>query len=437
MDRKVLFFIICALLIPFCALNAKASFPEPPEIVSEGAVLMDAKSGIILYEKNAHERLYPASTTKILTTLIAAENAALTDTVTFSETAVNSVPADGSKIGMDAGETLTMEQCIYAILVGSANEVSNAVAEHISGSIPAFVDRMNETAAALGCENSHFMNTNGLHDDDHYTSAYDLATIGRAFFDNDLLCTASGTARYHFEPTETQPDDIYITNKHKLVNGVMPYEGIIGGKTGYTSNAMETLVTCAEVNGMKLIAAVLKAPSPDQFNDTVALFDYGFKNYYRIAAGSDVLPEAGSCYGSGETYFDLPLYSLNADASGAVILPNDITLEDCTVTVTYPENATSGSDRPAATLVYTAAGREVGYVDILLNRVTESVGVTKAAVPDTLYINIFHILFVIGGFALLAVMIIVFRTLIYGRVTADSTRLSFRRRREIKRRRGY
>ena len=262
--------------------NDVANWPEGPEVSAESAIVMDMETGTILYAKNIHEELFPASTTKIMTCLLAAENASLNDKITFSHDSVFSVPNDGSSIGMDVGESITLEQALYGIMVGSANEVANAVGEHVSGSIDAFVKLMNDTAKALGCTNTHFNNTNGLQDDNHYTSVYDLALISKEFFSNELLCKVGNTPRYHFEPTSTQPDDFYLNNKHKLITGEISYEGIVGGKTGYTDQARETLVTCAEKNGMKLICVVFMEESPTQFTDTVTLFDYAFNNFHLV-----------------------------------------------------------------------------------------------------------------------------------------------------------
>ncbi|MBQ8031278.1 MAG: D-alanyl-D-alanine carboxypeptidase [Butyrivibrio sp.] len=262
--------------------NSIAQWPHGPEITAQAAIVMDAATGTILYSKNIHEELFPASTTKIMTCLLAVENASLSDTITFSNDAVFSVPQGGSNIGMDVGQSITLEQALYGIMVGSANEVANAVAEHVSGSIDAFVDLMNERAKELGCTNTHFSNTNGLQADDHYTSAYDLALIAKAFFDNELLCKVGNTARYHFTATANQPDDFYLNNKHKLISGEIPYEGILGGKTGYTDLARETLVTCAEKDGLKLVCVVFMEESPSQFTDTVTLFDYAFNNFHSV-----------------------------------------------------------------------------------------------------------------------------------------------------------
>ena len=259
--------------------NRIENWPAGPAIGAQSAILLEANTGVVLYAKNIDEKLYPASTTKLMTCLIAAENSQLDEMVTFSHDAVFNLEPGSSNIGIDEGQSMPMEECLYGILVASANEVANAVAEHIAGSQDAFAEMMNKKAAELGCKNSHFMNAHGLYDEDHYVSAYDLALIAKAFFQNELLAKIGNTAFHHFIATSTQPDDFIWRNKHELVTGNIPYEGIKGGKTGYTDEARQTLVTCAEQNGMKLICVILKEESPEQFYDTVKLFDYGFTNF--------------------------------------------------------------------------------------------------------------------------------------------------------------
>ncbi|MBR1737211.1 MAG: D-alanyl-D-alanine carboxypeptidase [Firmicutes bacterium] len=150
-----------------------------PTIVAQSAILIDADTGFILYDKDCHAKSYPASTTKSMTALLAIENTKKTDIVTHSEYAINETPWDSSKIYAEVGEKLTMEQALYAVLLASANEVCMAIAEHIDGSVDKFVDRMNKKAKELGCKDTHFVNPHGYHDDDHYTSAYDMSLIFR------------------------------------------------------------------------------------------------------------------------------------------------------------------------------------------------------------------------------------------------------------------
>ena len=318
--------------------NQIENWPNGPLVGAESAIVMEANTGVILYSKNIHEKLYPASTTKILTCLIAAESSSLDETVTFSHDAVFSLPRGSSNMGMDEGEAISMEEALYGILVGSANEVANAVAEHISGNMETFAERMNQKAAELGCMDSHFVNANGLHDDNHYTSAYDLATISRAFFRNELLSKIAGTSSYHFEATSTQPDDFILRTHNRLVNNEYPYDGLIGGKTGYTDSARQTLVTCAERNGMKLICVVMKEESPNQFTDTIDLLNYGFSNFDVVNVSehetkynmdnADFFQTDNDIFGSSK-----PILSLNRDSY--LVLPKTTGFDDIQSAISY------------------------------------------------------------------------------------------------------
>lgn len=421
--------------------NEIEGWPTGPEIGAQSAILMDAETGVILYAKNIHDKLYPASTTKILTCLIAAEEGNLDDMVTFSTEAVFSVPADGSNMGMDVGQSITLEQCLYGILVGSANEVANAVAEHISGSIDDFVALMNERAKQLGCTDSHFMNTNGLHDDEHYTSAYDLATVSRAFFQNEMLCKIGNTARYHFEPTATQPDDFYLRNKHMLINGEIPYNGILGGKTGYTDLARQTLVTCAEQDGMKLICVILKEESPNQFSDTVELLNYGFQNFHVVNISEnenkyDV--EATGFLQTGNDIFGSSKPILSVDTDSYAIIPNTIPFSELDSEIQYDieeENCLAKIDYSFHDIYVGSA-----YVEFVKDNITTydfdaditstdiSVERTETTSPDdTIFINVKKVLIILLIVAACAIALFIFRALLF------NNRVAKRRKNRIKR----
>ena len=264
---------------------------ELPEVSAPGAVLMDADSGIVLYGKNVHRPLYPASTTKILTCLMAYDALELDSQVVFSHEAVFSVPRDASNIGIDENEKLTVEQALYATMAASANECANALGEACAGSISAFADRMNEKAAELGCQNSHFINTNGLFDEAHYTTPYDLGLISNAYFENSFLCMIANTRNYHIPQTTGQPDDIWILNHNQFINGERSMPGMIGGKTGYTEAAHASLVTCVERDGLRLICVVMGVDPPGQYNDTETLIRYGFENYRLETLEGQTLPD--------------------------------------------------------------------------------------------------------------------------------------------------
>lgn len=274
-----------------------------PTIQSEGAVVMDAATGTVLYGKNQNTRYYPASITKLMTALLVLENCQLGDTVTFSKTATENLEAGAVSLKLTEGDKLTVEQCLYGLLLKSANEVANGLAEKVSGSVSGFASLMNQKATALGCTGTHFVNPNGLNDTNHYTTPYDMALIARAAFQNDTLRKIDTTLSYKFPATKNAGERT-ITMGHKMMYSTDSryYPGIIGGKTGYTSKAGNTLVTGAEKNGVRLIAVVMKSKST-HYADTKALLDYGFAKM--AASGSSGTSQNGSqssnTQGPGET----------------------------------------------------------------------------------------------------------------------------------------
>ena len=428
------------------------NWPVGPQIGAQAAILMDANTGVILYSKNIHERLYPASTTKIMTCLLAMEEGNLDDKVDFSHDAVFSVPGDGSNMGMDVGESITLEECLYGILVGSANEVANAVGEYVSGSIEDFVELMNKRAEEMGCKDTHFVNTNGLQNSDHYTSAYDLALISSYFFQNEMLCKIGNTARYHFEPTSTQPDDFYLNNKHKLINGEIPYNGILGGKTGYTDEARQTLVTCAEQNGMRLVCVVFKEESPAQFTDTEELFNYGFHNFQvmNISENEDRYNiEATGFLQIGDDIFGSSKPILAIDTNSYVIVPNVISFSDLDSEIDY----SISDENRVAQIRYSYHDMYVGsaYLDLVkesgttyefdTNITSTDVSVEKVETDknpvqtkDTIFINVKKVLITILVLAAVLIFLFVFRALLVNRKTAKRRNNRVKRK---QRRRSY
>jgi len=319
--------------------NEILGWPQGPAVGAQSAILMDARTGTILYAKGIDERHYPASTTKIMTCLLAVENSDLDEMVTFSHEAVFSIEPGSSNIGMDEGQSITMNQALHGILILSANEVANAVGEHVAGDADSFVAMMNAKAEELGCTNTHFMNAHGLHHEEHYTSARDLATIAREFFSHDVLANISGMTYCTFEATETQPDSFSLATKNLLMEGKeYEYEWLVGSKTGYTSQARQTLVSCAKKDGMELICVVFVEESPYQFTDTIALFDYGFENFQRVKisdyetgytmANTGFLESGSDIFGNSK-----PFISLAEDTY--VTIPNSASFNGLTSTLVY------------------------------------------------------------------------------------------------------
>ena len=340
--------------------NAITGWPKGPENGTESAILMDVDTGTILYSKNINERLYPASTTKIMTALLVVENCQMDEVVTFSDEAIDNTEWGSSRIGIKKGEQLTVEQCLYGLLLGSANEVAYALAEHVGGDLTTFVGMMNDKAAQLGCTNTHFVNASGLPDPDHYVSAYDLATIARAFFANETLCMISGTEKYVIPSTNLTAEERPQENHHKMIQGrKYAYDGIIGGKTGYTNDARQTLVTCAQRDGMKLVCVVMKDESPYQFTDTADLLDYGFASFEKKNIADNETRYNIRSASFFHTKLDImgssrDILTLNRD--GSIVIPKGMDFNEATVKVDYDP----GAEGAVARLDYFVGENRVG-----------------------------------------------------------------------------
>ncbi len=282
--------------------SAGAAELQDPVVVAEGAVLLDASTGRVLYGKNQDKQFFPASITKIMTALLVLERCDLNDKVTFSATATTNLESGAVSLNITEGDVLTVEQCLYGLLLKSANEIGNGLAEHVAGSVSGFADLMNEKAKALGCKNTHFANPHGLNDSTHKTTPYDMALIMRAALENAAFRKIDTTTSYNFPATKKSAART-ITMGHKMMypSDSRYYEGIIGGKTGYTSLAGNTLVTAVEKNGVRLIAVVMKAKST-QYTDTKAMLDYGFEHYAVLTGqnGSGGGNAAGPSAAAGE-----------------------------------------------------------------------------------------------------------------------------------------
>ncbi len=255
--------------------NSQAEIAAPT-IAAESAILYDVTHDMVLFEKNADARMYPASITKLMTALLVLEHADLDKMVTFSKTAVTKLESGAVTLKLAEGDQVSVRDCLYGLILKSANEVANGLAEHVGGSIQGFADLMNAKAVALGCTNTHFVNPNGLNSSEHYSTCRDMVKIAKAAYENKAFCEISSTLSYTFPKTKNA-DARTLTPGHKMLNpeDARYYPGIIGGKTGYTSLAGNTLVTCTERDGVRLIAVVMKAKST-HYEDTKAMLDYGY-----------------------------------------------------------------------------------------------------------------------------------------------------------------
>ena len=355
--------IISAVCLGKVDVKAADYWPDAPETLSPGVILMEESTGTILYEKNSDEAHYPASITKIMTTLLALENGNLSDMVTFSDDAINNT--EGSGIARDYGEQMTLEQCLYGVMLESANECAYAVAEHVGGTVENFVDMMNAKAKELGCTNTHFANPHGLQDENHYTTAHDMALIAQAAYQNETFRIIIGTKMYTIPPTNKHAEETVLRNHHDMLctyhnaNRKYLYPYCVGGKTGYTATANSTLVTYAEKDGMTLICVVMDTQSPNQFIDTVNLFDYAFDNFQVLnVAENDTDYSAETTVDNGNLNNIAPFVELDKDA--VIVLPKTAEFSDTSSSVEYNDS----DPEIAGSITYTYAGRNVGKADI-------------------------------------------------------------------------
>lgn len=270
-----------ALSIPI-ETNKVENWPQGPIINGESGIVMDMDTGAVLYGKAVDEKHYPASITKILTALVALENSEMTDMVTFSEECQKCKKAGYAHIGMKPGERIKMKDALHGLMLASANEVAYAVGETVGGTHEDFVQMMNDRAAELGCENTHFINTNGMFEEEHYTTVRDMALISKAAFTYPALLEIVQTVQYTIPPTNLEEDSRTFQQGHKmLVSGKNHDDRCIAGKTGYTEESFNTLATVMEQDG-KQIVVVIMASRKGTYEDTKKLGDYAFQNFKNI-----------------------------------------------------------------------------------------------------------------------------------------------------------
>lgn len=364
---------------PGTGVSAAGNWPAGPKknFACEAAIMMELSTGTVLYEKNSHKQYYPASITKIMTAMLTAENLPMNDIVTFSDTAAR-IEAGSSTIYSEVGEKLSVEQCMYAIMLESANEVCQAVAEQISGSIEQFVGLMNQRVKELGLQDTHFNNPHGLPDPKHYTSPHDMAVITRNAMQNATFRKVCNTKNYTCAKTNKHKTQRYWINHHEMISGNKHpeylYKYVIGGKTGYTKVSGNTLVTCAQKDGMELVCVVMKSVSPElgepnEYTDTTRLLNYGFEKFRKYTVGEDTQELDEGLFNNYGSYFGGEQSPLRLGGESAVVLPKGAKLEDAEQTITYDDNVDiKEGDNTIGHVTYTYQGKTVGSTDIIYTR---------------------------------------------------------------------
>ena len=362
MKKKILLIILLAIMIitpigvyadsnteyvPTVTLEydqSAQSMPDNiPDVGSKAVYIANPVTGKVIYEKNAHEKMYPASTTKILTALVTMENCEMTDTAVVSQTALDLVPEGYSNANLQVGEEHTIEDLLYALLLPSANEAANVLAEHVSGSVEDFAELCNKRAKELGCENLHFVNANGMHDENHYCSAYDLYLIAKECQKYEVFNEIVRTKTYTIPATEIYPEERTIKNTNELLfPGTYYYSNCTGIKTGHTTPAGECLVASSSFDNIDLICVVLGGELVnskglnDRFYDSKSLFEYTYENYSvkTLAEKGDIVATLDVGRATDETR----KLEVVVDTDISTIVPNDINKENVAATISLLDN---------------------------------------------------------------------------------------------------
>ena len=350
--KKIILLLIIFLLINnICCLSSSAK-SSLPSVYCPSCILMEEQSGKILYSKNANTRMYPASTTKIMTAILTLENCKLDEVAVASHNAVFSIPSGYSTATIQEGEELTIEQLLNVLLIPSANDAAVVLAEHIAGSVDAFADMMNSKAVELGCKDTHFVNPNGIHNEDHYSTAYDLALIGRYAMQFDAFRNIVQKTSYALPTTNKydKEDRLFNTTNDLIKKNYSSsptnyyYQYATGAKTGYTDAAKSCIVATATKDNISLIAVVLHDSSTEDGLsqrpiDCKTLFEFGFNNYSikQISEKNAVAKQIKVNNATKETESLNLLYS--DDLYG--LIPDDVDLSTITPNIILTENLTA------------------------------------------------------------------------------------------------
>ena len=415
---------------------AGAERKSAPSISAEAGCVIDVQSGAVLYDKNMNKREYPASITKIMTTLVALENCSLSEEVEYGKSAFANWEPGASNASIEVGEKINMKESLYAVMLASANEACNGVADHIAGSIDAFVGKMNEKAQSLGCKNTHFANTNGLWKKDHYTSAYDMALIAKEALKFEDFKNIIQTTYYEIPPTNQQEEARYLYGQHQMIKppSIYVYEGCEGGKTGFTDEAQNTLVTYAKRDNTELIAVVFQCKGAQHYEDTIQLFDYGFSHFktVKLSSTSEVSQIVSVVNEKGEK-IDSVLAKLKEDVYQTV--PIDFEISKITRKINAPETISAPvyEDDMVASVSFYYEGNPITTMELFAdhavsleeNVVTASIQNDKK-VDSTNNFSSFYTIFSIFIFAVICSIISFFVALIICRF------ISWRRRKRCR-----
>lgn len=373
--------VLCLSLCLDCGTSFAATKSWPSSKVStvaKSSIVIDADTGTVLYASKEHTKRYPASITKIMTALLTIEKGNLNDTLTYSKHSLACIKDGAANIGAVVGEKMTVKDALYGLMLQSGNECASALAEYVAGSEAKFAEMMTQRAKEAGAKNTQFKNANGLHNEKHYVTAYDMAMIMRQALKYPTFRDIINTTAYTIPKNNKRKKRFFAYQRHKMVypGTANYYEGIIGGKTGYTDQARNTLVTAAKRNGLTIISVVLKSDTFNVYKDTRALLNYGFKHYKAVNVAQN-----NPAFNKKKSIFVSPFYdeddedgSLYIDPAAHVVIPKKASFNDLTMKASFSNNADS-----FATLTYSYGSHNVGSAQVLYKPKEEPTTQAKAA----------------------------------------------------------
>lgn len=385
------------------------AWPEAPEILSSSVLVMDSVTGAVFYSLNADEKVSPASTTKLLTCLIALEYCSLDETITYSETAVDLIDR-ASNIGAVAGEEMSLEDCLYGLMLPSGNECANAIAEHISGSIDDFVELMNEYAAELGCTNTHFSNPSGLYASDHYTTAEDMYLIAQAAFANSTLVDIISQTTYTIAATNMS-EEREVSTSNLLIDSTSTYYNstVVGGKTGYTSQDGRALVILSENDNMHLICLFFDCIDYyGVFTDAQSMLDYVYNNFSIVNISEQEIRFSSAFSGA----------QVELDSTASIVIPNSMTLSDLDSEIIFATDmdaeefgdakldagiTTQDGRHLYASIKYYYGENYLGNIYVILN---DNLEISAASFAAVYYVDIWDGIMIAAGIIILLFIVI-------------------------------
>ena len=360
-------------LAPSEAFAAASWLSMSEDTTAEAAIVMDADTGAVLWGKNINSQYTPASITKLMTGLLVLERCSLDEQVTVAAEAVNNLEAGASSVGLGAGDVLTVDELLHAMLLRSANDAANALACHVSGSIEEFAKEMTARAEALGCKGTIFRNPSGLTTPENVTTAYDMALIGAECARTPGFLEVESKLSYKVSGDSKYPDGFTVNQEHKMLLTGTAYTDsrVIGGKTGFIKASGNTLVTIAEDNGLRLVAVVLKDKNPDHYKDTSKLLNFGFNNFEAAVISDPIAAYDVVSRLAADKIIDETNAELGTDSDEIrVTVPKGASLDDIKVSYDYnikadaPENA-------IARMIFNYDGVNAGSTYIINERVSD------------------------------------------------------------------